>query len=91
MANQAVEYGVEFPFVKDADCKVADALGVTRTPEVAVLDAKHSTFVTAAASTINIGPAASARADAQRPGRRDRRRAGRQAGRGRVDAGRRLP
>ena len=38
MATQAVEHGVEFPFVKDADCKVADALGVTRTPEVAVLD-----------------------------------------------------
>ena len=38
MANQAVEFGVEFPFVKDYDCKVADALGVTKTPEVAVLD-----------------------------------------------------
>ena len=34
MAAQAVEYDVEFPFVKDADCRVADALGVTRTPEV---------------------------------------------------------
>jgi hypothetical protein len=42
MANQAVEYGVDFPFVKDADCKVADALGVARTPEVAVLDAKRT-------------------------------------------------
>src|SRR6476661_2202959 len=41
-AAQAVEFGVEFPFVKDADCKVADALGVTRTPEVAVLDAKRT-------------------------------------------------
>jgi thiol-disulfide isomerase/thioredoxin len=42
MANQAVEFGVAFPFVKDADCKVADALGVTRTPEVAVLDDKRT-------------------------------------------------
>src|SRR5262249_46170775 len=41
MAAQAVEFGVEFPFVKDADCRVADALGVTRTPEVAVLDGKR--------------------------------------------------
>jgi len=41
MANQAVEHGAEFPFVKDIDCKVADALGVTRTPEVAVLDGKR--------------------------------------------------
>lgn len=42
MAGQAVEYGVEFPFVKDMDCKVADALGVTFTPEVAVLDGKRT-------------------------------------------------
>jgi len=41
MAAQAVEFGVEFPFVKDADCRVADALGVSRTPEVAVLDGKR--------------------------------------------------
>ena len=41
MANQAVEYGAAFPFVKDANCKVADALGVSRTPEVAVLDAER--------------------------------------------------
>jgi mono/diheme cytochrome c family protein len=41
MAAQAVEFGVEFPFVKDSDCRVADALGVTRTPEVAVLDGKR--------------------------------------------------
>jgi mono/diheme cytochrome c family protein len=38
MAGQAVEFGVSFPFLKDADCKVADTLGVTRTPEVVVLD-----------------------------------------------------
>jgi hypothetical protein len=42
MAAQAVEFGVEFPFVKDADCKVADALGVERTPEVVVLDGKRT-------------------------------------------------
>lgn len=42
MAAQALEFGVEFPFVKDADCEVADALGVTRTPEVAVLDATRT-------------------------------------------------
>jgi hypothetical protein len=42
MAAQAVEQGIEFPFVKDIDCKVADALGVTRTPECAVLDAKRT-------------------------------------------------
>jgi mono/diheme cytochrome c family protein/thiol-disulfide isomerase/thioredoxin len=42
MAGQAVEFNVTFPFVKDADCKVADALGVTRTPEVVVLDASRT-------------------------------------------------
>src|SRR5690349_8865593 len=42
MAAQAVEFGVSLPFLKDADCKVADALGVTRTPEVVVLDAKRT-------------------------------------------------
>ena len=40
-AAQAVEQGIEFPVVKDADCRVADALGATRTPEVAVLDAQR--------------------------------------------------
>ena len=39
MAAQAVEYEVEFPFVKDAPCKCVAALGVRRTPEVVVLDA----------------------------------------------------
>jgi mono/diheme cytochrome c family protein/thiol-disulfide isomerase/thioredoxin len=39
MAAQAVEYDVEFPFVKDVPCRCADALGIKRTPEVAVLDA----------------------------------------------------
>jgi hypothetical protein len=42
MAEQAVAHGVEFPFVKDIDCRVADALGVKRTPEVVVLDAKRT-------------------------------------------------
>ena len=39
MAAQAVEYEVEFPFVKDAPCQCVEALGVRRTPEVVVLDA----------------------------------------------------
>jgi thiol-disulfide isomerase/thioredoxin len=38
MAAQAVEYDVEFPFVKDQGALCATALGVKRTPEVAVLD-----------------------------------------------------
>jgi mono/diheme cytochrome c family protein/thiol-disulfide isomerase/thioredoxin len=42
MAAQAVEFGIQFPFVKDADCRVADALGVSRTPEVVVLDATRT-------------------------------------------------
>ena len=41
MATQAVEHGVEFPFVKDIECRVADALGVERTPEVVVLDGRR--------------------------------------------------
>ncbi len=39
LAAQAVEYEVEWPCVKDFDAKCALALGVKRTPEVAVLDA----------------------------------------------------
>jgi hypothetical protein len=38
MAAQAVEYEVEFPFVKDVPGRCAAALGVKRTPGVAVLD-----------------------------------------------------
>src|SRR5262245_17361879 len=38
MATQAVKYEVEFPFVKDFGGSCARALGVTRTPEVVVLD-----------------------------------------------------
>lgn len=42
MAAQAVEHGIELPFVKDFDCRVADAVGVTRTPESVVLDAQRT-------------------------------------------------
>jgi thiol-disulfide isomerase/thioredoxin len=42
MAAQAVQYGVEFPFVKDFDGKCAETLGVRRTPEVVVLDEKRA-------------------------------------------------
>jgi len=38
VAEQALEFGAVFPFVKDVDLSCASALGVTRTPEVAVLD-----------------------------------------------------
>jgi peroxiredoxin len=41
VATQAVEHGMEFPFVKDTEAKWAPALGVTRTPEVVVLDAER--------------------------------------------------
>ncbi len=41
MAAQAVEAGVEFPFVKDFDFRVVDAVGVERTPEVVVLDGER--------------------------------------------------
>jgi peroxiredoxin len=40
MAEQALEFGLEFPFVKDADGSCARALGIERTPEVAVLDSQ---------------------------------------------------
>src|SRR4051794_16633292 len=39
MAAHAVEHDVAFPTVKDVDGSCAAALGVTRTPEVVVLDA----------------------------------------------------
>ena len=39
MAAQAIDLEAAFPFVKDADLSCATALGVTRTPGVAVLDA----------------------------------------------------
>jgi peroxiredoxin len=40
MASQAVRHDVEFPFVKDFDHGCVKALGVQRTPEVAVVDAQ---------------------------------------------------
>jgi len=39
IAQQAIDFGVEFPFVKDVDGSCAQATGVQRTPEVAILDA----------------------------------------------------
>ncbi|MBS0204066.1 MAG: redoxin family protein [Planctomycetes bacterium] len=39
MAAQAIELEAHFPFVKDVNLSCAKALGVTRTPEVAVLNA----------------------------------------------------
>jgi hypothetical protein len=39
VAAQAVQYEMEFPFVKDFEGACARALGVERTPEVALLDA----------------------------------------------------
>jgi alkyl hydroperoxide reductase subunit AhpC len=41
IAAQAVEYEVEYPFVKDHLGKCAEAVGVTRTPEVVVLDGER--------------------------------------------------
>jgi len=41
MAEFAVQYGIDFAAVKDADGSCVAALGMTRTPEVAVLDGQH--------------------------------------------------
>jgi thiol-disulfide isomerase/thioredoxin len=41
MATQAVQFEVEFPFVKDMNGEGARALGVKRTPEVVILDGEH--------------------------------------------------
>ncbi len=41
MAEFAVQYEIDFPAVKDADGSCVAALGMTRTPEVAVLDGQH--------------------------------------------------
>lgn len=41
MAAQAVEAGVEFPFVKDVEGRCAARLGLRRTPEAVVLDAER--------------------------------------------------
>jgi hypothetical protein len=40
MAQQAIDFGVEFPLVKDTDGSCVKALGVQRTPGVAVLDSE---------------------------------------------------
>lgn len=40
VAQQALEYDVHFPVVKDADGSCAKALGVTRTPETVIVDAQ---------------------------------------------------
>lgn len=41
MAAQAIAFDAAFPFVKDPDLSCVTALGVARTPEVAVLDAER--------------------------------------------------
>jgi thiol-disulfide isomerase/thioredoxin len=41
IAQQAIDYGVDFPFVKDVDGSCAKSLGVQRTPEAVVLDASR--------------------------------------------------
>ena len=41
IAQQAIDYGVEFPFVKDVDGSCVRAVGVERTPEVVLLDGKR--------------------------------------------------
>lgn len=41
VALQALEFGVQFPVVKDVNGSCVRALGVERTPEAVVLDAQH--------------------------------------------------
>ncbi|MBI1345290.1 redoxin family protein [bacterium] len=41
IAQQGIDFGIEFLFVKDIDGYCTAALGVTRTPEVAVLDREY--------------------------------------------------
>jgi thiol-disulfide isomerase/thioredoxin len=41
VAQQAIEFGIEFPVVKDSGGSCVKALGVKRTPEVVVLDGKQ--------------------------------------------------
>src|SRR5262245_1833446 len=41
VAQQAIDFGVTFPFVKDTTGACASALGVQRTPEVAVLGSER--------------------------------------------------
>ena len=40
IAYQAMEYGAEFPFLKDFEGQCARALGATRTPQMVLLDAE---------------------------------------------------
>jgi thiol-disulfide isomerase/thioredoxin/mono/diheme cytochrome c family protein len=42
MAAQAIDFKVPFPFVKDYDLSCARALGITRSPEVVILDANRT-------------------------------------------------
>ena len=41
VASQALEYQAPWLFVKDYDAQAAKALGITRTPQVAVLNSRH--------------------------------------------------
>lgn len=41
IAQQAIDFGIEFPVVRDGDGSCARALGVERTPEVVILDGKR--------------------------------------------------
>jgi thiol-disulfide isomerase/thioredoxin len=41
IAQQGIDFGIEFPLVKDMDNACVKATGVKRTPEVVVLDAKR--------------------------------------------------
>jgi thiol-disulfide isomerase/thioredoxin len=41
MAQQAIDYEIKFPFVKDTTGACVQALGIQRTPEVAMLDAER--------------------------------------------------
>ena len=42
IASQATEYEVDFPFIKDIEGNCIEALGVERTPEIVILDAKKT-------------------------------------------------
>jgi peroxiredoxin len=42
VASHARRHGIEFPVLKDAGNRLADAIGVTRTPEIVVLDEERT-------------------------------------------------
>jgi peroxiredoxin len=42
VASHARRHGIEFPVLKDVGNRIADAIGVTRTPEIVVLDEKRT-------------------------------------------------